>query len=142
MSADQQGRSFLSQREKHFRQRKKVLGQFFTPPALAAWVVEIAAAFALRRDAALDPACGDGAFLFPLCQKGFHEVWGIDVDATVLPTCQARLLVGDALKLLPSLRDRFDVVVTNPPFSAKYGRVTNPKRCNPLSWGGGAEAKR
>jgi type I restriction enzyme M protein len=130
-----------AQRERHFQRREKVLGQFFTPPALAAWMVEIATAFALRRDAALDPACGDGAFLFPLCQKGFHEVWGIDVDATVLPTCQARLLVGDALKLLPSLRDRFDVVVTNPPFSAKYGRVTNPKTLQSFELGRGRRSE-
>jgi len=52
-----------SQREKHFQRREKVFGQFFTPQPLAAWMVEIAKAFALNATAALDPACGDGIYL-------------------------------------------------------------------------------
>ncbi len=122
-----------SQREKHFQRREKVFGQFFTPQPLAAWMVEIAKAFALNATAALDPACGDGVFLEQFLEKGFSEVWGIDVDEAVLKRCRTkfsdgRLILrhGNALKMLPNLRAKFDVVITNPPFSAKYGRVTDP----------------
>ncbi len=96
-------------------------------------MVEVATALSPEGTAALDPACGDGAFLLPLLRKGFSEVWGIDVDAAVLKVCQQRcadnrliLRHGNALKMLPALQGKFDIVVTNPPFSAKYGRVTDP----------------
>lgn len=118
-----------AQRERHFRRREKVLGQFFTPRALAAWMVEVAAAFAPRREAALDPACGDGAFLEPLRRAGFAEVWGVDIDREALQRIadgEARRVCGDALRMRDLLRGRFDLVATNPPFSAKYGRVTDP----------------
>ena len=36
------------QRDRHFRRRRKVFGQFFTPSRLAAWMVETAVAV-LRR---------------------------------------------------------------------------------------------
>jgi type I restriction enzyme M protein len=55
-----------SQREKHFQRREKVFGQFFTPAHLAAWMAEVVATFSHNRTTALDPACGDGAFLLPL----------------------------------------------------------------------------
>jgi len=54
-----------SQREKHFQRREKVFGQFFTPQQLAAWMVEVVATLSPNRTPALDPACGDGAFLLP-----------------------------------------------------------------------------
>lgn len=115
-----------TQRARHFRRREKVLGQFFTPPGLAAWIVDLAAAEAPGRGMALDPACGDGAFLEPLCAHGFAAVWGIDRDPEVLARARDRcggcralhLEVGDALERLPLLEGRFDVVATNPPFSA------------------------
>lgn len=119
--------SISHQREKHFERREKVLGQFFTPQSLASWMVEIAASLTESRDAALDPACGTGVFLTPLQQKGFREVWGIDVDEVVLKRLSDspfQLLKGDALQMLSLLENRFDVIATNHPFSAKYGRVT------------------
>jgi len=122
-----------SQREKHFQRREKVFGQFFTPANLAAWMVEVVATLLPRHTAALDPACGDGAFLLPLLQKGFSEVWGVDLDVDLLNECRQRcsdgrltLKHGNALKMLFELQGKFDAIVTNPPFSAKYGRVTDP----------------
>jgi type I restriction enzyme M protein len=54
-----------TQRDRHFRRREKVLGQFFTPPRLAAWMVEMALDWLPHPVSMLDPACGDGAFLEP-----------------------------------------------------------------------------
>ncbi len=120
------------QKEKHFERPKKVLAQFFTPAFLASWMVEFGASFTESREAALDPACGDGAFLQPLLAAGFRRVVGVDVDEKVLRDCERRcghhenlrLLHANALNLLPELEGQFDLVATNPPFSAKYGRVT------------------
>ena len=58
-----------SQREKHFQRRKKIFGQFFTPARLAAWMVEVVATLLPRQTAALDPACGDGAFLLSILES-------------------------------------------------------------------------
>jgi len=137
-----------SQREKHFQRRKKVFGQFFTPARLAAWMVEVVATLLPNHTAALDPACGDGAFLLPLLQKGFNEVWGVDLDVDLLNKCRQRcsdgrliLKHGNALKMLFELQGKFDAVVTNPPFSAKYGRVTDPLLLHSFELGRGRSSE-
>lgn len=64
-------------------------------------MLEIAASLTESCDAALDPACGAGAFLIPLQQKGFREVRGIDVDELVLKRLSGspfQLLKGKALQ--------------------------------------------
>jgi len=122
------------QKDRHLEHHKKVLGQFFTPPSLASWMVKFATSFLDRREAALDPACGNGVFLKPMLEAGFRQVVGIDVDEKVLQDCERRngscerlqLRCANALWLLPELEGQFDLVATNPPFSAKYGRVTEP----------------
>lgn len=122
------------QRDKHFERREKVLGQFFTPPSLANWMVEFANSFLESREAALDPACGDGVFLQPMLALGFKRVVGVDVDEKVLQDCARRygsheilkLQCANALRLLNELENQFDLIATNPPFSSKYGRVTDP----------------
>lgn len=137
------------QRERHFQRREKVLGQFFTPPSLASWMVEVATAQLSHKDTALDPACGDGVFLRPLLSHGFAEVHGVDVDATVLDICASQC-VGDqrlqlqctnALTLPAELQNRFDLVTTNPPFSAKYGRMTEPKLLHQFALGQGRRSE-
>jgi type I restriction enzyme M protein len=137
-----------SQRAKHFQRREKVFGQFFTPANLAAWMVEVVATLLPNHNAALDPACGDGAFLLPLLRKGFSEVWGIDLDTDLLSECRQRcsdgrliLRHGNALKMLFELQGKFDAVVTNPPFSAKYGRVTDPLLLHSFELGRGRSSE-
>lgn len=96
-------------------------------------MVEFATSFLDNRVAALDPACGNGVFLQPMLSAGFSQVVGIDVDDEVLgeitKTCgdDKRLILqrANSLLLLRELAERFDLVATNPPFSAKYGRVTD-----------------
>ncbi len=123
-----------TQRERHFRRREKVLGQFFTPPRLAAWMVETALGWLPHPVSMLDPACSDGAFLEPAARHGFSEAIGIEVDPEVLATARERLRAfpsvslhgANALEWVHELEGRFDLVATNPPFSAKYGRVQDP----------------
>ncbi len=138
-----------NQREKHLQRKEKVLGQFFTPPALAEWMVKVAAALTPNRTSALDPACGDGAFLLPLQRCGFAEVVGIDIDPQVLTICAqrlgssltVRLQCADALTLVPAFEERFDLVATNPPFSAKYGRMANPHLLRLFALGRGRKSE-
>ena len=129
----------MGQQEKFFSEKEKVLGQFFTPPQVAEFMVEFSTRFLDRRERAIDPACGDGVFLLSLIRHGFREVWGVDVDPGVVGRVpalvreRARIVIGDALArggLTPSLRipeNYFDLAVGNPPFSAKYGRVRDSR---------------
>lgn len=137
------------QRDRHFERREKVLGQFFTPPNLAEWMVKFATSLLDCHELALDPACGDGVFLKPMLEGHFKRVIGIDVDEEVLWECKKRcgnyerlqLRCANALWLLPELEGRFDLVATNPPFSAKYGRVTEPKLLRRFELGAGRNSE-
>ena len=126
----------MRQREKHFRSREKVLGQFFTPPRVADFMVEFASLHLDRRRRGCDPACGSGVFLASMLKHGFEEVVGVDVDERCVASIPdevreaAKVIVGDALRRAPTLTEgpllpegHFDLVIGNPPFSAKYGRV-------------------
>lgn len=128
----------MGQRQNHFAKREKVYGQFFTPPTLADFIVKFALRFLDKRERAVDPACGDGVFLASLLNAGFSEVWGVDVDPHVLRLIpanvrsNAKIVTADALARggPPSVgvsENYFDLVVGNPPFSAKYGRVCDTR---------------
>jgi type I restriction enzyme M protein len=124
------------QSEKFFKSREKVLGQFFTPYKLAEFIVDFSLKHVESPKRAIDPACGDGVFLAALLKKGVKEVWGVDIDPNVIEYIpqwvreKARIVIGDALvrtSLIESVlpENYFDIAVGNPPFSAKYGRVTD-----------------
>ncbi|MEM3087422.1 MAG: N-6 DNA methylase [Halobacteria archaeon] len=129
----------LTQREKHFSSKEKILGQFLTPGEIAEFIVSFAKLCLPDGKSACDPACGDGIFLDRLVQHGFAHVTGIDADPSVLSAVSphvkrcTQIIIEDALKKFQTLesraRDRhkvkFDVVVGNPPYSSKYGRVAS-----------------
>ena len=100
-------------------------GLYYTPPEIAAEVVELA----LRHGGAgrvLDPCAGAGAFLVAAARSGLTRLSGFDLDPEALRVarralrlCGARpaLRQGDALRLQP--RGTVDLLVSNPP----YGHV-------------------
>ncbi len=111
----------------HFSKKEKVLGQFFTPKEVANFIIEFIMLNRKRKEKAIDPACGDGVFLEGLIERNFKEIVGIDVDRKVIHSIpqkikeKAKIINMDGL--LFEHENQFDVVVSNPPFSAKYGRV-------------------
>ena len=134
---------------------RKVLGAWYTPPALVALVLDqvlepvLAATASPDRLRILDPACGDGRFLVAAAERiqarfGFVPpgcLHGIDIDPgaaaaarTALPLAEVRC--GDALSGV--LAPHFDVVVGNPPFLNQLARATN--RGGRSRWGGGPYA--
>jgi len=129
-------RSNSPQRENHFNHKEKVFGQFFTPYDIAEFVVDFALRHVDNADRGIDPACGDGVFLAAMLNKGLRKVWGADIDPEVLKYIpqwikeKSKILFGDALVRSSLLGPRipenyFDIAVGNPPFSAKYGRITD-----------------
>ncbi len=143
-----------SQREKHFRSREKVLGQFFTPQGVADFIVSLASLHLEVRGSGCDPACGGGVFLASMIRNGFKEIFCVDVDERALERA-SKLIPGDLrgrVKLLNSnalIRTRtlfekpllpenyFDLVVGNPPFSSKYGRIRDPAILSSYKMGSG-----
>jgi len=126
----------MSQREEHFRSKEKVLGQFFTPREVSEFIVSFASLHSNEKERGCDLACGDGVFLSSMIKHGFKEVVGVDIDSCVVDSIpahvkeKAKILIGDALIRTPRLdkepllkENYFDVVVGNPPFSSKYGRI-------------------
>ena len=98
---------------------RREAGLYYTPPALAARVVELALRFG--KGGVLDPCAGAGAFLLAAARAGVTDLRGIDLDAAALKV--ARKVVPRAvLTRADSLRCEVppaDVVVSNPP----YGHV-------------------
>ncbi len=120
----------LRQREKHFERPEKVYGQFLTPPEVADFIVRFLVANT-EGNLGIDPACGDGVFLEALIEAGFEDVVGIDIDPKILDNLplevesKARIILGNGLTSFASLEGLGTAVVGNPPFSAKYGRVSD-----------------
>jgi type I restriction enzyme M protein len=113
-----------NQANKHFSREEKILGQFFTPYEVAEFIISFALNYISTKKSACDPACGDGVFLSSLINHGFEPL-GVDIDKDVL-----NLLPEDIKKyvrvengLTLSEEEKFNLVVGNPPFSSKYGRV-------------------
>jgi SAM-dependent methyltransferase len=132
-------------------QRRKRLGQWATPPDLVEAVVAatIVGPFAPgQRVRVLDPACGDGRFVFAAARRvavlgGEPVLTGVDIDASALaraadePRWSARWILGDALAH-DWRGERFDVVVGNPPFVSQLVTATSRRGASRL--GGGAYA--
>ncbi len=140
----------LRQCDRYFSLKGRVLGQFFTPSVVSDFIVSFASLHLKDRGSACDPACGDGVFLNSMVKYGFSEVVGVDVDGECLDALpefikrRVVLNVGDALQrgVVKSLREGyFDLVAGNPPFSAKYGRVTDRSVLSCYCLGGGARSQ-
>ncbi len=108
--------------------QRKVRGQFFTPPDVARFLVELLTALApgLRRGpatAVIDPACGQGVFLDAARQvldPPPGRMVGVDLYPRTDgvwrdPDAGTEQVVGDGL-LEPSGEEFFDLVLGNPPF--------------------------
>jgi predicted RNA methylase len=117
-------------------ERRREIGQFFTPPLVAAFVwdmLEIIHGSGFSpRTRVIDPACGEGVFLRVAVERGKIAadcLFGADIDETLLPVWRrdpllrtAHLLVANGLLDVHSRGLRagsFDLVVGNPPFAGK-----------------------
>jgi type I restriction enzyme M protein len=113
-----------NQANKHFSREEKILGQFFTPYEVAEFIVSFALNYISTEKSACDPACGDGVFLSRLINHGFEPL-GVDIDKDVINLLSEEIKkyvrVENGLTLIKE--GKFDLVVGNPPFSSKYGRV-------------------
>jgi predicted RNA methylase len=114
-------------------ERRRALGQFFTPPAVARFIWDMVEHFRGQnwpnRARVIDPACGQGVFLHAALERGrSFDLYGADIDESLMPDWRADLALKDArLHVANGLVDdpgvglesgTFDVVVGNPPFAS------------------------
>jgi len=138
-----------NQKEKHFMKKEKVFGQFFTPPEVANFIVDfVVSSFNTKPQLAVDPACGDGIFLKALIERGINNIIGIEVDKNVLSEIpedvkrKSKILERDGLSFLgDEVEGKADIVVGNPPFSAKYGRITDTEILSRFELGRGRKSQ-
>jgi len=148
LGADVKGDAYEGLLEKNAQDTKSGAGQYFTPRALIAAMVECMAPQADER--VCDPACGTGGFLLSAHQyivahnpnltkdekKHLKEnaFVGFELVQATARLCAMNLLlhgigseksvpvrVGDALAAPPD--DHFEVVLANPPFGKKSSTV-------------------
>ena len=125
--------------------QRKLLGAWYTPPALVDHVVSLT--LPARRGgvlSVLDPACGDGRFLTAVRDAcgGQVRMTGVDVDPGAVAAARvgvpgAEIVEDDALATEWAGRT-FDVVIGNPPFRNQLARATS--RGGSSRFGGGPYA--
>ncbi|ODS33989.1 MAG: methyltransferase [Candidatus Scalindua rubra] len=143
MSADVKGDAYEGLLEKNAQDTKSGAGQYFTPRPLIATMVDVIAP--KSKETICDPACGTGGFLlashdyiakhFKLNkdQKRFLDesaLRGWELVHNTARLCAMNMMLhgighGDDLPLIVSDSlasdpgDRFEIVITNPPFGKK-----------------------
>lgn len=111
-------------------EQKKDLGQYFTPQTVVKFMYDIIKTLRQKeKPKIIDPACGEGIFLKYALEQGITDgdnLYGCDVDAGVQEKWGAfgvlnkmKLLIHNGLldsKELGIERDKFDLVIGNPPY--------------------------
>lgn len=115
---------------------RKRLGQYFTPPTVVDFALDVLEWLSAEQDfetrRVIDPACGDGAFVRRVLERGLAlsaNVWGIDRDPALEAVWRdlglfdgngPRLLCGDGLlDFETATGGGFDWVVGNPPYAGE-----------------------
>ena len=146
MNIDIKGEIYEGLLEKNAEDVKSGAGQYFTPRGLISAIVDVIAPKPKERIG--DPACGTGGFflsthkyltdnfnLDPDQKKFLKEKTfkGWDIVTEVVRLCamsmylhgigstESQIVTGDSL--ISDLGDRFDIVMTNPPFGKKSSTV-------------------
>ncbi len=117
-------------------------GQFFTPDPVIKLCIEFLQP--TGKDKIIDPACGSGGFLLSTYnylksnKRINHNLYGLEISKVASRLCQMRFLLEtnnlnknilnlDSLNILNKeylFQNKFDYVITNPPFGAS-GKIVN-----------------
>ncbi len=151
---------------KTLRDKKRQLGQFLTPPAIAERLAELP----LSRDSAvLEPSFGDGAFILPLIENFLplydgpiperldqiltRNIYGVEIDPVLYGQCfhkiklrwgycpaRHNLVCADFFRT--GFAACFDFVIGNPPFGGTIAPDIQDKLDKELGWRGGLKIKK
>lgn len=90
----------------------KHLGQYFTPAYVADFMIGLSG---VQKSAKiLEPACGKGIFLKLLEEKGYKNIIGYEIDKTLEPVTDAKIIFKSFVS--EKLNEQYDLIVGNPPY--------------------------
>ena len=117
----------------------KKAGEFYTPQQVSKILAKIVTLDKTRIKSAYDPACGSGSLLLRIAREAeVGEFFGQELNRTTYNLARMNMILHDVhfskfdirqedtLEYPQHLDERFDVVVANPPFSAKWKGKNNP----------------
>jgi type I restriction enzyme M protein len=117
----------------------KKAGEFYTPQQVSKVLARIVTLGKKRIKNAYDPACGSGSLLLRIGKEAeVGEFCGQEQNRTTYNLCRMNMILHDVhftrfdikqedtLEEPQHLEQRFEAVVANPPFSAKWSGKDNP----------------
>lgn len=117
----------------------KKAGEFYTPQQVSKILAKLVTLDKTRLKSAYDPACGSGSLLLRIAREAdVGEFFGQELNRTTYNLARMNMILHDVhfskfdirqedtLEHPQHLEERFDAVVANPPFSAKWKGKDNP----------------
>lgn len=117
----------------------KKAGEFYTPQQVSKILAKIVTLDKPRIKNAYDPTCGSGSLLLRIGKEAeVSEFFGQELNRTTYNLCRMNMILHDVhfrqfdirqedtLEHPQHLDDRFEAVVANPPFSARWKGKDNP----------------
>lgn len=124
----------------------RVGGEFFTPQEVSEVLARIASHGQKEVKSVYDPACGSGSLLLKFAKvaenKDEIKFYGQEINPTTYNLCRINMFLhdinfdnfdiclGDTLHTPMHLGDKFDAIVSNPPYSTPWDGKDNPLLIN------------
>lgn len=117
----------------------KKAGEFYTPQQVSRILAKIVTLGKTKIKSAYDPACGSGSLLLRIAKEAeVGEFFGQELNRTTYNLARMNMILHDVhfsrfdiqqedtLEEPQHITERFEAVVANPPFSAKWKGANNP----------------
>jgi type I restriction enzyme M protein len=117
----------------------KKAGEFYTPQQVSRILAKVVTLGKSKIKSAYDPACGSGSLLLRIAKEAeVGEFFGQELNRTTYNLARMNMILHDVhfsrfdiqqedtLEEPQHLMERFEAVVANPPFSAKWKGADNP----------------
>lgn len=117
----------------------KKAGEFYTPQQVSKILAKIVTLDKKQLKSVYDPACGSGSLLLRIAKEArVANFYGQELNRTTYNLCRMNMILHDVhydhfdikqedvLSHPQHIEDRFEAVVANPPFSAKWQGKDNP----------------
>jgi len=117
----------------------KKAGEFYTPQQVSKVLAKIVTLGKTKVKSAYDPACGSGSLLLRIAKEAeVGHFYGQELNRTTYNLARMNMILHDVhfsrfdiqqedtLEEPQHIMERFEVVVANPPFSAKWKGSSNP----------------
>jgi type I restriction enzyme M protein len=117
----------------------KKAGEFYTPQQVSRILAKVVTLDKTKIKSAYDPACGSGSLLLRIAKEAeVGEFFGQELNRTTYNLARMNMILHDVhfsrfdiqqedtLEEPQHVMERFEAVVANPPFSAKWKGSSNP----------------